>query len=687
MKKRTLVYQLLTVICISFTLLFYGPLGLYLSNSEELWFDIGTVLKIVFIVSLICTLLLLLLLWLFNHFKQGILFHKILFGLSLALYLQGTFINISYGTGVMDGTYIDWKSYSGYAIFNTIIWVICLIVPFIISIPLKEKTSSILGVISAVIIGMQIPALLIQIINYTPNANADLVVTDEGASTFGSEDNIIIFALDTMDEEYYQEYISEHPEYTSNLEGFIHYENTLAAGARTMIAVPAILTGRPYKKDDTYSSYLRKVWGDSNPLALLHERNYDVRCYLANNYFADCTADYIDNFDTGSNLVGSQTILAKKLYKLTFFTYFPHFLKPSFEMDTSEFDEAKVTDNRYTDGDVKFYNNYIVNGASVSDQTKKAFRFYLLIGAHAPYTMTSDVTRSKGKTSLKEQVEGSFKITKDFLNNLKEIGVFDSSTIIITADHGDYHVAERPFMLIHFPGDTKPYRTSSAPVSQFDIANTICEHINAEVPFSEYGRSIASLKENEKRTRSFFYNTTGNSHVVIDEYATDGKASEQEKLLLVTRHEDSLGSDTPYELGTVLTFDMDATANRYAMEGFGNTSGFRTVLRGPHSSMQIPIENLPKEGKIVISLSLHSIVDTPTRTVISANNVVVFDNKIDEKYAGRTIEFSLDVDSFSDDNILYLNLDFPDIPEEEMEKGIGSRTKTISFTQMCITRE
>ena len=60
---------------------------------------------------------------------------------------------------------------------------------------------------------MQIPACIAEIISYKPNENSEIKITTKGMFYLSEKDNVLVFILDTMDEEYYAEFVDENPDY------------------------------------------------------------------------------------------------------------------------------------------------------------------------------------------------------------------------------------------------------------------------------------------------------------------------------------------------------------------------------------------------------------------------------------------------------------------------------------------
>ena len=194
MSKRVtnILRNLAIILFFVITVLFLGPLELFLGNGEELWFSLNEVLFVIIPVSLVIILMLCFLSYILPR-KTARILGMLLLGVSLGCYIQGHFINISYGTGVMDGTPINWDEYHSYGITNMCIWIICIALPFICAIVMKMKWKKIFTLftyVSVLFIVVQIPSLIMLVINYRPNTNSDLMITKDGMFSISSKENV-----------------------------------------------------------------------------------------------------------------------------------------------------------------------------------------------------------------------------------------------------------------------------------------------------------------------------------------------------------------------------------------------------------------------------------------------------------------------------------------------------------------
>lgn len=679
-RKSGLKFVLPTIFFVTFTCLFYGPLSTYLPNAEEIWFNIGTLLKVIVPFSLFAIFLMVVFFAILPE-KVSAFFRKLLFGVAFALYVQGNWINVNYGSGVMDGSAIPWEEYTTYGILNTFIWVLCIILPFIISMVIKKlkadiSIDTIIVVASLFLTAIQIPALIMQYASYQPNTSADLRISSDHMYEISGEENIIYIMLDAMDQEYFDEYLERNPGYKDELKGFVSFDNTLSSGAKTMIGLPSMFTGHPFMRQDTYSSYLDEVWGNDNAFSVLHDHGYTVRLYSGPMMYNNAAIEFVDNFVLDKGKVSSYKTLLKKVYKLDLYKFAPHFMKKKFWFNTGEFDKAKITENAYITNDSKFYKNFRDSKFVVKEDLPKLMVLYHLAGAHEPYVMAADTSRVKDGTLI-DQVDGSFLGVKSLLDDLKEKGLYDSTTIIISADHGDINVSEHPILMIKEKNATAEFRESHVPASLFDVAIYLAGLVGEELPNQVYGEKIFELQEGQERERHVFVNTTGNSRVMIREYMTTSDASDRDNLVEINSYEDPNGIDTPYVLGTELSFARDATGNKYTVEGFASNTGFRTFLRGRSSKMSMPIQDPPESGTLTVSIKLHNKSNSVGPVEVYAGGELVKEAETGSDLVKSGLKFQVPVENLTEDGVLELEFLFPNIDE-------GANKNTISFVSMII---
>ena len=91
---------LLSILLLTITVAFFGPIELYFTNYEEFWFGFPIVFLIAAVLS-VTGIIFLTVLGLLLKENMRDLYGAVLFVIGLALYIQGNYANIDYG--VLDG--------------------------------------------------------------------------------------------------------------------------------------------------------------------------------------------------------------------------------------------------------------------------------------------------------------------------------------------------------------------------------------------------------------------------------------------------------------------------------------------------------------------------------------------------------------------------------------------------------
>ena len=684
--KKRLVFSAIVSAALTFTLCLFGPLDLFFNNYEEIWFHLQDIIGGLFLVAGIFFVLTTLVGTLLRG-KLHDIYMALMFGGLVGTYVQASFMNKDYG--LLNGTSVDWSAYTGYGVVNTVIWLMCILVPLIAMLIWKEKkVRPVFLFLSCALILMQGASLVVSYINY-PTTTESVTLTNDKLFDLSKDENTIIYLVDTMDGAFLQDMMERHPEYADRLQGFTNYTNALAAGARTPVAMPLLFTGIPRTEPGAYADYRDSAWKDPVLFTNMRSNGFGIHLFTQPRYISPTADEYIDNLSMSSSIVGDYAGLTKKMYKLTLYKYVPHFLKWRFWMDTADFDKYQKQD-KYVVNDSKFYQSYLKHKGFTYNLTGKDFRLYHMRGPHKPYNLNPDGSHSKTETSEKDQIDGIFNIIFNMMDDMKDNGVYDKANIFIMADHGENDLAQWSALLYKPAGSTGKYTESTAPVSAFDVTSTLNEIAGGDPKDIASGRTLSDIKEGEKRTRSFYRTSGSNATLNTDEYQTESTASDADSMKLYKQYplQDASAAAEPYILGNKLSFRLnEATANIYCTDGFRSPDGGTTSIEGHHAQMVIPIDTPPKDGNLVVTLTRRDILVDGDMT-ITANGETVYEEKdmTPKSYDSHELQFTVPVSALKD-NTLTLDITFSAIPKSEDNKDAGKRTRAIRVSDLVITAE
>lgn len=346
-----------------------------------------------------------------------------------------------------------------------------------------------------------------------------------GADQFqvSSKNNVIVLIMDTFDSKTFAELIEEEPECYDEFSDFTFYDNVSSETYCTALSMPVMLTTHNIDYSMSLIDSNAEGWNSKEAeyfYRSMQENGYKVRLYTDNDMYCGGAQNMLGKIDNTeeyqANYVSEKIPTYLGMAKLSMYRYMPHMLKVYFCVEESkEINQYTVSDNikdalnlsewqesslTSLERGVCFYNNDFYNGMQngldVLDENSLCI-FHHLYGMHEPYT-TLDGTKSNKKGTL----DACMTILRDYISRLKELGVYDNSTIILTADHG-LHTLEGsdPVMLIKPAGVTGERLTiNSAPgVLQLDLLPTILEC--AGIDSKPLGHSLLSMDEDMQRVR------------------------------------------------------------------------------------------------------------------------------------------------------------------------------------------
>ena len=509
MEKKKLAERIKTAlwpcVLLVFTVLLYGPLETYCTAKGELLVGLGSVVKF-FAPAAVVAFLLLLAVCSLVWEKAAHVLLCLTFSLGLGLYLQGSFLNADYG--VLNGAQIVWENYKTYGIINTIIWAAVILLPLVFLLLKRKLAVKTVSLASFFLTMIETVALVILLVTNAVNgaSSADgetqSALSREGLYSVGSEQNTIVLIVDTLDTQYIDYLMENEPEYLEELEGFVYYNNATSSHPKTQGSVPYILSGELYRNEVPYSEYAQTAYEQSPLLNIFREAGYDIRVYtdMDTEYIARCVYNQTD----GSYVPASAAEMGKTIEKYVMFRYAPHMLKKQFWMSSSDFsviiDQSSST-VPYVINDVVFYRNLLSNGITV-DEGEKALRIIHLSGCHEPFTLTSDVEfRKDDEQDAVEQLRGVMNILNTYLRGLKESGVYENTTILITGDHGATQRGQ-PAVLLKRPEAQSPMQVSDAPVSFADFHKTLVDCAGLDASQVEYGLALYTPRDAEEYVRT-----------------------------------------------------------------------------------------------------------------------------------------------------------------------------------------
>lgn len=542
--------SLLASVFLSFTVLVVAPLELVASNGSSLIYGIDSVAGPVFVAGgavAVCLALVLSIL-------RGRAFDVALAlaaACGVGAYVQAMLLNASLPPA--DGVAVMWTNYVADAFASAGVW-LALAVVFVVLMVCRVQAGRLLVVGASLALVVVQTAAVVSLWVEMPDeqgvasvSSEPNVVTKEGLFELSPKKNVVMFVLDTVDTNELNRLFAQDPSMLSEMTGFTYFRDSIGPMIPTRYAVPQLLTGKTPTFGQSFAEYRATMYQESTLLDDMEALGYSIGVYSdsilqGTDYIAHQTENIHPLGETESNFNDVGAVAT--LWKCSLYRDAPWMVKPFFQFSTDEVNQSMVTEGPadelgstpYVMDDVQYYQDLTNIRLSSSDEGDAgAFRLIHLLGAHQPYVMDENAAypRDGHEVTCDQQTYGTFKIVSEYIRQMKELGVYDQSEIIITSDHGYWYwtmdYIDHPtsaIMLVKPPTtpeeSAQPVKDSYAPVSHVDLPATMIQAMGGDS--SKYGQTVFEIDPAAPRTRYHYMLTHDGDDHTIKEYAINGYA-------------------------------------------------------------------------------------------------------------------------------------------------------------------
>lgn len=451
-------------------------------------------------------------------------------GISVAGYLQIMFLNNTLGQiGVTAEGYII-NSVS--AVKNIIIWLIVIILVLFLTYLLKDNWKKFQQLTSLVLLLIQLVAFGTLFLTADEGAFSypenEVCLSGEKQYTVSSEKNVILFVLDNFSAYLVNDVLQSYPDLLENLADFTYYNNADCNYWGTFPSLAHMLTGNSLRTDLSTDDWLYECWNNDTTNAfynLLKENHYTVNLYtpltdlLTGTYPLTMLSDKIDNIVTlSSNIEIDYPLLYETLFKMSCYRFMPEYFKPIFDVSNDEYAGiVSYTDNQMQYSNPNFYNALLENHLT-TDDTTNYFTIHHLNGTHE-FINDENCQYDRENATPESTVRGIFVMLAEYLNQLQKLGVYDRSTIIITADHGAENNSQMIFFIKEAYQTHDEIRITNAPITLHELMPTIVNSIGEDA--SAFGQTIYDFEEGELRERQLYIRTLDSDYPRVPKFDAD----------------------------------------------------------------------------------------------------------------------------------------------------------------------
>ena len=510
----------------------WGAMEIYTGNAAGFRFTYFEALLPLAAVTLVSALVLSLLVSVLP--KRAFTFAAaLILGLSVCSYVQNLFLNLD--LGLLDGEKVDWSLYTAHGMRNLAVWVVllCAVVAGIMLI--RKGARRVIRIAAWALLAVQLVSFgVVSVQHLTSDAHTSretYVLTGDQQYDVSAEGNVIVFLLDYYSNDYIDAALKQYPDMLDPLHDFTYYDNCDPTYIGTFPSVVHMLTGNAFDNTVPIDTWFRQSWESERSRSFyqaLTDAGYKFNFFdSSNDYFGiEYAQPYVSNLlHLGP---GDYTVRYDRLVKcmvgLGAYRYVPHVLKRYFEPDTFAFYSAvplsggEVTTclNRNA-----FYNGLFLDGLHKVEGDGKYFIIEFLKGTHPPYHLNAEAGYDPNAT-LEETAAGYMHIVATYLDRLRQLKLYDSSTIIVTSDHGD---KENSMQVMYFIKEAGVRReemaVSSAPISHQEMQGTILANIGVKSDLP----SIYDFHDGQERERTVMRNYIDTDYPYVRKYRSTAQGT------------------------------------------------------------------------------------------------------------------------------------------------------------------
>jgi hypothetical protein len=498
------------------------------------------------------------------------LYAAALLAIGLLFWGQGNLWNADYG--VLAGQSLDLSAHASRAPYELGAWAIVLLLALVFFRPI----SRIAAFASIAFLAIQATA---GVFADTQSATAERVRWVEPPAAiyqFSSAQNVIHIVLDEFQSDVFNDiFTQDRAALDRQFTGFHYFVDHAGSFPTTSFSMPAMLAAQEYRNQKPAPEFVREAFKQSSIFEKVARAGYDVDA---------TTIVPVDSFEqwmgpeATPNWPGSRfrirkpfvsredyrEVTARQLLELSLFRHVPHDAKAFSIEQPDTFYRAIFTDRTESPAQVRrheasnsaaFLEQYI--GAMSVGRARPVYKLLHVGVPHRPIVVDRECRfigmTDMSRQSYTEQSRCAVKLVVALLDRARALGIYDSSLIIVSSDHGtDLSPAgfagrsdslalvpgpstvrlpaiastAKAVMMIKPPKATGPITVSNAPTSHVDLPSTILDILG--MPGASADAVMTRRDAAQPRTRVFgMYNPHvrfPKAHLDrVDELTIDGR--------------------------------------------------------------------------------------------------------------------------------------------------------------------
>ena len=467
----------------------------------------------------------------------------ILFAIGVLLWVQGNLLVPDYGP--LYGTAPDFESRAWRTPLELGVWAAALTLAVVFA----RALSTVAPFASQALLGLQLVVLIVSATGLLQKPRDDVPPSGSrwsrppaGIFELSRSTNVIHLVLDGFPSEIFAEAMNrERAAFDRDFSGFVFFADHLGAFRSTRASMPAMLAGVAYRNEVPFNDFRARLLREGSVFSVLAHRGYRIHSitFHPGEHPPSSVRRRVVRYHIPTPYADRSTyerFAAAQVLDLTLFRHAPNGIKRRIYGNDrwllQQWTGSAARQVRQSNH-LAFLDDLGGRLAVASEQP--VYLFLHVIPPHPPIVLDSSCAfiaqQPLTRATFAGQAQCVLAHVRAFLDRLRALGVYESSAILLTADHGwaldrpDHpfkgiltpggrldRVASdaMPLLAIKPPGASGPLRTSYAPTSLTDIPATIAA-LAGGPPESLPGRPVFEIDAVAPRLRTFTFHSWTNA--------------------------------------------------------------------------------------------------------------------------------------------------------------------------------
>ena len=382
------------------------------------------------------------------------IYTSVLVGIGGLLWAQGNFFVGDYG--LVDGSEIDWSHLAWRVPYEFSVWIGVLAAVIVFG----RRVSRVAPFASQLFLLLQAAAIAASSFGAGGEQQVRWQEPPAAIYQFSSRQNVIHIVLDEFQSDVFGEIVdSERPWFDRRFSGFVYFADHVGAFPTTSLSMPAMLTSQVFRNERPVREFVREAFADGSIFDSLHRQGYaiDAASILPGPWLAD----WFQPNERAPELEGARFTIrkpfvsfrdytqfsARQLIKFSVFRHVPHLFKAElaarpewFErVFSAQTEESVAAERRHEASNSHAFFEQFIDQITIA-RDRPVYKLIHLGIPHRPVVLDENCSFVGVTTFSREAYRGqarcAVELVGEFLDRLRSLGIYDSSLLIVSSDHG-----------------------------------------------------------------------------------------------------------------------------------------------------------------------------------------------------------------------------------------------------------